>query len=166
LEHILLDDCHSFGVELRAQACGEIAVELDGDYMPGAACERTGDGAAAGADFYHSAPGKIAEGRNDSLGGAGIDEKILPELWFVRHLLPMVDERSRGRFGVKDAIPEGLNWLRKNSKFRPRCEKIIPQRLKPEPFSWTYWHPSTSLRAGFESVPFQNSGFGELFRSL
>jgi hypothetical protein len=63
-------------------------------------------------------------------------------------------------------VPQGLNRLRKNSKLEPRCEKTISQRLKPEPFCRTYWHPSTSLRAGFESVPFQNSGFGEFFRSL
>jgi hypothetical protein len=60
-------------------------VQFDGQHMTGADGQSFGDGAATGADFDHSAAGKIADGGRDALDGFRIFEKVLTEFWFGGH---------------------------------------------------------------------------------
>ena len=87
VEHILLDDGYAAGIEVRAQAGGEIAVELDGENAAGARSKSVGDSAAAGSDFDDRAAGEIAEGRDDPVDGDVVNEEVLTEPGFLRHLI-------------------------------------------------------------------------------
>jgi len=79
-EDVLLEDpdLRLIG-ELPAEARGEIAVELDGDELTGAAGEDGGNGSAAGSDFEDGAAGDVTERIGDGGLGGGADEEILAE---------------------------------------------------------------------------------------
>jgi hypothetical protein len=62
-------------------------VEFDSEYVRGAAHERTGNGAAAGTDLNDGSIGQVPQRRCNPFDGLCVDEEVLSELGFGRHVL-------------------------------------------------------------------------------
>src|SRR5450631_1090020 len=88
VQHVLLDDRDlRIGArrKLRAQLDGEVAVQLDCDYVLRPCGKASGNGASSGSNFDYGAAGDVTERSHDPLDGLRVVEEVLSEFGLGRH---------------------------------------------------------------------------------